>query len=228
MLKFSELFEFSSENSWILKVFFGFQEFWPNSDLNSSFGPVPRRPNLSTQVVAELTVRAAATFRCLSVATVLRSRWTGRRCGPSSIGVISTIHLRHGGPFFSSTLIVIEQLSISLMKKANNQIIQRGTYFRQPIINIVVMTSGKISTICVILKIAKHSTPCFRTLRFGKDSGYRGNCLALVERSSWMICGEDVWTTDGLPMDYVWTTYGLRSVRSAYGRMDEANHFFFY
>ena len=31
-------------------VFFGFQEFWPNSDLNSSFGSVPRRPNLSTQV----------------------------------------------------------------------------------------------------------------------------------------------------------------------------------
>ena len=43
-LKFSEIFEFSNENSWIL------QEFWPNSDLNSSFGSVPRRPNLSTQV----------------------------------------------------------------------------------------------------------------------------------------------------------------------------------
>ena len=47
MLKFSEFFEFSSENSWIL------QEFWPNSDLNSSFGSVPRRSNLSTKAEAE-------------------------------------------------------------------------------------------------------------------------------------------------------------------------------
>ena len=31
-------------------VFFRFQEFWPNSDLKSTFGSVPRRPNLSTQV----------------------------------------------------------------------------------------------------------------------------------------------------------------------------------
>ena len=35
---------------WLLVVFFRFQEFSPNSDLNSSFGSVPRRPNLSTQV----------------------------------------------------------------------------------------------------------------------------------------------------------------------------------
>ena len=44
MLKFSEICELSRENSWILK------EFWPNSDRNSSFGSVPRRSNLSTQV----------------------------------------------------------------------------------------------------------------------------------------------------------------------------------
>ena len=37
-------FEFSSENSWILK------EFWPNSDVKSSNGSIPRRSNLSTQV----------------------------------------------------------------------------------------------------------------------------------------------------------------------------------
>ena len=30
-------------------VFFRFPEFWPNSDLNSSFGSVSRRPNPSTQ-----------------------------------------------------------------------------------------------------------------------------------------------------------------------------------
>ena len=41
---FSEIFEFSSENSWILK------EFWPNSDVKSSNGSIPRRSNLSTQV----------------------------------------------------------------------------------------------------------------------------------------------------------------------------------
>ena len=35
---------------WLFAVFFWFQEFWPNSDVNSSFGSVPRRPNLSTQV----------------------------------------------------------------------------------------------------------------------------------------------------------------------------------
>ena len=46
MLKFSEFFEFSSENSWILK------EFSPNSDLKSSNGSVPRRSNLSSQVGA--------------------------------------------------------------------------------------------------------------------------------------------------------------------------------
>ena len=49
----------SDKISWLLfVVFFGFQEFWPNSDLNSSFGSVPRRPNLSTQVG---TVGQAAT-----------------------------------------------------------------------------------------------------------------------------------------------------------------------
>ena len=37
---------------WLFVVFFRFQEFWPNSDLNSSFGSVPRRPNLSTKDVA--------------------------------------------------------------------------------------------------------------------------------------------------------------------------------
>ena len=34
---------------WLLVVFFRFQEFSPNSDLNSSFSSVPRRPNPSTQ-----------------------------------------------------------------------------------------------------------------------------------------------------------------------------------
>ena len=42
MLKFLEFFEFSGENSWNL------QEFWPNSNLKSSSGSVPRRSNLST------------------------------------------------------------------------------------------------------------------------------------------------------------------------------------
>ena len=44
-INFSEIFEFSGENSWIL------QEFWPNSDLKSSNGSVPRRSNLSTKAV---------------------------------------------------------------------------------------------------------------------------------------------------------------------------------
>ena len=44
MLKFSENWEFSNENSWILK------EVWPNSDPKSSNGSIPRRPNLSTKV----------------------------------------------------------------------------------------------------------------------------------------------------------------------------------
>ena len=35
---------------WFFVVFFGFQEFRPNSDLKSSNGSVPRRSNLSTQV----------------------------------------------------------------------------------------------------------------------------------------------------------------------------------
>ena len=35
---------------WFFVVFLRFQEFRTNSDLNSSFGSVPRRPNLSTQV----------------------------------------------------------------------------------------------------------------------------------------------------------------------------------
>ena len=35
---------------WLFVVFFGFQEFWPNSDLNSSNGSVPRLSNLSTKV----------------------------------------------------------------------------------------------------------------------------------------------------------------------------------
>ena len=52
MLKISEIFEFSSEHSWILK------EFWPYTDLKSSNGSVPRRSNLSTQVVAEDLVAA--------------------------------------------------------------------------------------------------------------------------------------------------------------------------
>ena len=38
-------------NSWILK------QFWPNSDVKSSFGSVPRRSNLSTQVLADLDGR---------------------------------------------------------------------------------------------------------------------------------------------------------------------------
>ena len=39
-------------------VFFQFQEFWPNSDRNSSFGSVPRRPNLSTQAKGAVAVYA--------------------------------------------------------------------------------------------------------------------------------------------------------------------------
>ena len=34
---------------WLFVVLFGFQEFWPNSDLNSSNGSVPRLSNLSTK-----------------------------------------------------------------------------------------------------------------------------------------------------------------------------------
>ena len=52
MLTISEIFEFSSENPWILK------EFWPNSDVKSSNGSIPRRSNLSTQVEA-VAVREA-------------------------------------------------------------------------------------------------------------------------------------------------------------------------
>ena len=37
MLKISEIFEFSSETSWILK------EYWPNADVKSSNGSIPRR-----------------------------------------------------------------------------------------------------------------------------------------------------------------------------------------
>ena len=48
MLQFSEIFEFSSENSWILK------EFWPNSDVKSSNGSIPRLSNLSTKVPARV------------------------------------------------------------------------------------------------------------------------------------------------------------------------------
>ena len=56
MLKFyfSEIFEFSRENSWILK------EIWPNSDLKSSNGSFPRRSNLSTQLRALLRHAVAA------------------------------------------------------------------------------------------------------------------------------------------------------------------------
>ena len=39
---------------------FWMNEFWPNSDLNSSFGSVPRWSNLSTQVYAGLNAVVAA------------------------------------------------------------------------------------------------------------------------------------------------------------------------
>ena len=58
MLKFSEIFEFSSENSWILK------EFWPNSDRKSSNGSVPRRSNLSTQAAGGTALLRCAAKRC--------------------------------------------------------------------------------------------------------------------------------------------------------------------
>ena len=62
MLKFSDFFRFSSENSWIL------QEFSPNSDLNSWFGSVPRRPNLSAQVCPDRLGGDAAARRERSAA----------------------------------------------------------------------------------------------------------------------------------------------------------------
>ena len=67
MLKFnfSEIFEFSSEMYWILK------ELWTNSDVKSSNGSIPRRPNLSTQAIlprmdAEQKEKAVQAFEKLA------------------------------------------------------------------------------------------------------------------------------------------------------------------
>ena len=46
---FLNFFNFLAKIPEFWKIFFRFQEFWPNSDRNSSFGSVPRRSNLSTQ-----------------------------------------------------------------------------------------------------------------------------------------------------------------------------------
>ena len=71
MLKFSEIFEFSREHSWILN------QFWSNSDVKSSFGSIPRRPNLSTQgYTAKLTL---AGVRVMVNPPPARDSWTLRQ-----------------------------------------------------------------------------------------------------------------------------------------------------
>ena len=67
MLNIPEIFGFLMNSSKIFSILRG---FWPNSDLNSSFGSIPRRSNLSTQVAdikAMTDEDIAEVFRVLDI-----------------------------------------------------------------------------------------------------------------------------------------------------------------
>ena len=94
-------FEFSTKMYWILTEFW-LQEFWPNSDVKSSNGSVPRRSNLPTKAGTESAAALVERFdrRGIEPFELFRSEfgqnsWNPKKTTKSTVAKKTTSTKRH-------------------------------------------------------------------------------------------------------------------------------------